>query len=177
MNIFHNKPLMAITILSILMIIGCGYRFGPGSENIDKNIQKVYVDNFQNNTTETYLESYVRKGFIDQLIKTSSFKLAQSRDSADAVLKGKIKTFAVSPIAYQSNNIAAIERIYITMEISFEEGKTQKIIWSDHNFSITEDYTVDAANLRITENAKKDALVKLSNDTAERALRLISSRF
>lgn len=177
MKKFHNTCPTALILSVILMLCGCGYQLGPGAETIDKSIRTVFIDHFQNNTSEPHLETYFRRAFSDRLIRTSAFKLAQRRDTADAVIKGKIKTFAVSPIAYQSNNLAAIERIVITMEIVFEDQKTQKIIWQNLGFAGSADYALSAANLMFTENARKNALVKLADDTAERAFVMIFSGF
>lgn len=157
--------------------MGCGYHLGPGDENINKNIRAIFVDIFQNDTSEAHLETYMRKAFIDESIQSVRFRLAGERDSADAVLNGKIKTFAISPIAYRSNNIVAVERIHISMDVSLVEQNSQKIIWRDQHFSGIVDYNVNAVNLMITENSRKNALIKLSNDLAERAFILILSGF
>jgi hypothetical protein len=167
----------AAMISLILTIIGCGYHLGPGSDNIDKSVRTVFVDNFQNNTSEAHLETILRKAFTDQLIKTSRFRLAADRASADAVLKGAIKSFAVSPIAYRSTNIAAIERIVFTLDIYLEDQNTKKILWRDQNFTGSADYNVDADRLIVTQGARKNALATLSNDAAERALRFMMSGF
>jgi hypothetical protein len=166
-----------VILLAVLAVTGCSYHFGPGGENIEKNIRTVFVENFQNNTSEAHLETYLRKAFNNQLIKTSGLKLATNRDSADAVLKGKIKTLAVSPVAHRSDNVAAIERITMTMEILLEEQSTKKIIWRDQGFSGSADYDVNTVNLIVRQNTRKNALIKLSNDAAERALRIMMSYF
>jgi len=178
LDIFLKKKYTTAALMSlILTIIGCGYHFGPGNDNIDKGILTVFVDNLQNNTSEAHLETILRKAFNDQLIKTSRFKLAADRASADAVLKGTIKSFSVSPIAYRSTNIAAIDRIIITMDIYLEDQNTKKTIWRDQNFSGSADYNVDADRLIVTHSARKNALTTLSNDAAERALRFMMSGF
>ncbi|MBN1381582.1 MAG: hypothetical protein JXA41_07895 [Deltaproteobacteria bacterium] len=177
MKTFDNIYAAAFIICIILTFTSCGYHFGPGHENIDRSIQAVFIDIFQNDTSEAHLETYMRKAFIDELIQRGHFKSANQRSVADAILGGKIKTFTVSPIAYRSNNKAAVERIHITMEVFFVEQKTQKIIWRDHRFSGMVDYGIDATNLMVTKNARKNALIKLSNDSAERAFLLILSGF
>ena len=63
----------------------------------------------------------------------------------------------------------------LTLELSFEDRRTKKVIWKDGNFSGTQDYPV--ANVNDTETARKNALTKLSRDTAERAYRMMMSGF
>jgi hypothetical protein len=174
---YLSRIFSSLILLTFFAVIGCGYHFGPGGENIDKNIRTAFVENFQNNTSEPHLETYLRKAFNDRLIKTIGLKLAADRNSADAVLKGQIKTVAVSPVAHRSDNVAAIERITITMEIFLEEQNTKKIIWRDQGFSCSVDFDVNAVNLAAKQNTRKNALITLSNDAAERALRIMMLNF
>ncbi|MBN1664378.1 MAG: hypothetical protein JW943_12320 [Deltaproteobacteria bacterium] len=172
-----KKSLIAVAVSTILLMIGCGYHFGPGNSNTDRSIRTVFVDHFLNNTAEAYLETYMRKGFMDELLKTHSFRLAPGREEADAVLKVEIKNLSVYPIAQRSDNIAAVQRILVVLDIALEDVKTKKTIWNDRNFSGTSDYNVDAVHLQATDTARKNALITLSKDTAERAFRMISSGF
>ncbi len=61
------------------------------------------------------------------------------------------------------------------MELTFEDQGTQKVIWTNKNFSGYQDYAFTDVSTK--ETNRKNALVKLSNDTAERAYRLMMSGF
>jgi hypothetical protein len=159
----------------ILLITGCGYSFTPTGEHIAARIQKVFVDNFSNRSSEAYVENYLRKAFIDEFIKGRRFKIVGKPEMADAVLKGSIKNLTTSHLSYDINNIAVEERMTMTMDITFEEQSTYEIIWSGKNISGIEDYKV--ADQIATESSRKDALIKLANDTAEKVYRLMMSDF
>ena len=161
--------------LPLLLLSGCGYRFSPGGEHIDKGIQKVFVDNFSNRTSEANIENTFRSAFIDQFIRGTRFTLVDKRESADAVFRGSINSLTTSPLSYKSSNLAAEERIAVTMELIFEVLGSKEIIWTDANFSGTQDYPV--TDLSSRDTSRKDALTKLSNDSAERAYRLMMSGF
>jgi len=162
-------------LLPFILVLGCGYRFSPGGEHIDKNIRKIFVDNFSNRTSEANIENTFRSAFIDQFAISRRFTLVDSREKADAIFRGRIDSLTTSPLSYQKSNIAAEERLTATMELVFEVQDTKKIIWTDKNFSGTQDYS--APDLSTKETRRKDALIKLSNDTAERAYRLMMSGF
>jgi len=112
---------LILSLLVICLLGGCGYRFSPAGEHIDKNIRKVFVDIFANRTSEANVESTFRNSFIDQFITGRRFTIVDSREAADAILKGSIESLTTSPLSYKSSNIAAEERITVTMELSFEE--------------------------------------------------------
>ena len=82
---------------------------------------------------------------------------------------------AASPLAYKASNLSAEDRLTVTLEISFEERQSGRILWSDSAFSGTGDYPVTTVG--VTETSRKNALIKLANDTAERAYRLMMSGF
>lgn len=172
-----NSSLTAYLFLLLfaLLVSGCGYRFSPGGEYIDKKIRTVFVDNFANRTSETYIEYTFRNAFINQFTTGSRFKIVDSREKADAVFRGSIDNLTTAPLSYQKSNLAAEERITVTMELAFEEQDTKKSIWTNKNFSGYQDY--GTPDLSSKEANRKNALIKLSTDTAERAYRLMMSGF
>lgn len=166
----------------VFLAAGCGYRFTPAGEKIGQDIKKVYVGVFTNNTAEANIEMAFRNAFIDQFIKGRRFKVADSEETADAVLKGDIKNLAVSHLAYRGDNLAVEIRATVTMSVTFERRDTKKIIWREENFSQWEDYVADgmdisAVDMAGSERGRKNALIKLANDAAERAYRLITADF
>ena len=60
------------------LILSCGYAFAPQGEYIDIRIKTVYVQSFENKTSQAELENYVRTAFIDQFILSGRFKIVQS---------------------------------------------------------------------------------------------------
>jgi len=166
---------ITFAMIQILFISACGYRFSPGGEYIDKSIQTVFVDNFYNRTSEANLEVSVRSAFIDQFIKGRRLKLIDRPEAADAVFKGSVSNLTTEPLSYKSTNIAAEERMTITMELILEEQGTQTIIWTNKSYSATQDYL--SPDQTTKEANRKAALTKLSTDSAEKAYRLMMSGF
>ena len=172
------KKIIKITTICIscAVLFGCGYSFAPRGENIDKRIQKVYVESFDNRTAEAGIENYVRTAFINQFIQNSRLKIVESAESADAIVKGKILNLHTSPLSYRSNALVAEERVTIILELTFLEYESGKIIWSSNNITDTFDYTL-SDDINLLPAIKKDAFIKLANDTAEKAFNLMMSGF
>jgi hypothetical protein len=99
-----------------------------------------------------------------------------SQDRADVVFKGSIENLSSSPLSYKTSNLSAEERFTITLSLTFEQRDNKKIIWSYPGISSIQDYIV-SADPAVTQANKNNALLKLSNDTAERAYRLMMSGF
>jgi len=174
----QNRRLFEIGIICLFsaLLFGCGYSFAPKGENIDNRIQKVYVESFDNKTAQAGIENYVRTAFINQFIQNSRLKIVGSAEEADAIVKGKILNLNTSPLSYGSNSLVAEERATIILELTFQENESGKIIWSSKNITGTVEYTL-SDDINSTPAIKKDAFIKLANDTAEKAFNLMMSGF
>ena len=168
----------ALLLFSLIIVVaGCGYRFSPGGNWIDSRLQTVFVDNIANTTSEPFIEIYLRNAFEDQFRKSSRFRLANSKDTADLILQGTITALTVPPVAYDRYDKAQEGRAVMTVDLLFDERENKKKIWSVSNFSGNETFRIDQANPNATSVSKTAALQKLSNDMAEKAFRNLMSGF
>lgn len=159
-----------------LLVAACGYSFIPEGDVIDKNIQKVFVDVFVNKTSEANIENTFRTAFIDRVTQGRRFKLAGSSEEADAILKGSIESLTTAPLSYQATSLAAEERVTVILSLTLEAKYPKAVIWANSSFSGTQDYSM-GNNFSVAQANKRTALVKLAEDTSERAYRLMMSGF
>lgn len=164
-------------MLISVTIAGCGYRFSPGGEWIDKSLQTVFVDNIANTTSEPFVEIYLRNGLEDQFRKSSRFRLTASKDAADLIMQGTILSLNIPPVAYDRYDKATEGRAVMTIDLLFQDRRAGKKLWAVTNFSGNETYRIDQANPSATSVSKSAALQKLSNDMAEKAYRNLMSGF
>ncbi|MBU4371589.1 MAG: hypothetical protein KKH02_12140 [Proteobacteria bacterium] len=164
-----------LLLLASLLLAGCGYRFAGEEDPVAPAFRTVFVDIFTNRTGEAYAENIFRSAFINRFVQEGRFKLARSRGEADLICRGTVRSLQAAPLAYKATNLTAEDRITVTLEISFEERESGRVIWADGFFVGTEDYPVTTVG--VTESSRRNALVKLANDSAERAYRLMMSGF
>jgi len=158
------------------LIISCGYAFAPQGDYIDKRIKTVYVQSFENKTSQAELENYVRTAFIDQFILSGRFKIVQSVELADAIVKGSILNINTAPLSYRVNTLVAEERAMMILEISFREKESGKNIWNSKNVAGQVDYQMED-NINSFPTTRRNAYIKLSNDAAEKAFNMMMSGF
>jgi outer membrane lipopolysaccharide assembly protein LptE/RlpB len=171
-----KKLLLLCLVLAALLPSGCGYRFSPGGETIDPGIRLVYIDSFDNKTTQPYVETYFRNAFADKFRRTSRFSLAASRGTADAYLRGSVNLITMSSLSYTKSDFATEDRISITASVVFQD-RNKEIIWRNDSLSGYQDYIIDPNDAAATEQNRRAALQKLTSDLAERAFRNIMSGF
>jgi hypothetical protein len=162
---------------------GCGYHFNEVAESLN-GIRKIYVGNFPNRTDEAYLENYFRNALIDQFIRGNLFEVVGDAAEADAVVQGTIRKVTSSHSAYDTADLALEENVSLTVDIVFEDRETGRTLWEARGFSDSLDFLIsNTATGDQEENdldfmvAKKNALIKLSSDMAERAYRLMITDF
>ena len=167
---------IVITCLSFVLLFGCGYTFAPQGKYIDSRIQRVYVKSFNNKTAQAEMENYFRTAFVNQFIQNSRFKIVNSEESADAIVKGTVLSFNTTPLSYKKNDLAAEERATVVLEVTFLENESGKVIWNSKNMTGTVDYTLND-DINLLSPARKSAFAKLANDMAEKAFNLMMSGF
>jgi hypothetical protein len=159
-----------------LMVLSCGYGFAPKGEYIDKRIQNIYVEPFDNKTPQAGIENYVRTAFINQILLTSRFKTVSSMEAADAIIKGSVLNINTAPLSYGANILVAEERATVIVEVNFREKESSKTIWSSKNVTGSVDYKMEN-NINMFPAARKQALIKLSEDMAEKAFNMMMAGF
>jgi hypothetical protein len=173
----RGRLLLCIFLLAPLMFINCGYRFSQGGENIAPDIRQVYVDTFRNDTSEAYVESYLRNGFIDQFRTSNRFRITDGKETADAVLTGGIKTIVVTPLATDQYDRATENRLLMVVEIRFQERRSGNVIYLNPALAGEQSFLAEPGNVNLGSMNKSAALQKLSVDLSEKGFRLLMSGF
>jgi hypothetical protein len=170
-----GRAVLAALLLIALGSSACGYRFTGEQTRVEPGLRTVFVEAFTNRTGEAHAENIVRTAFISRFVQEGRFTLAGSRGEADLILSGSVRSLRTSPLAYKAGDLAAENRLTVTLELTLGERTSGRILWAEPALTTTADYAVASVNL--TEASRKNALTKLANDAAGRAYRLMMSGF
>jgi len=157
------------------MVGGCGYHVVGAKDARDGFGSRIYIASFESKVREPYVENYLRSALIDWFMKSQRFQVVNDESLADFVLTGKISYISTSPLSYGTTNLAAEERIQVTMEARLRDRRTGKIVWEDKNITATEDYTMTDAAHR--DANRRGSLMKWASYAAEQIYRPISTEF
>ncbi|MBN1613311.1 MAG: LptE family protein [Deltaproteobacteria bacterium] len=142
-----------------------------------RGLRRVFVEPFTNDTSEAKLETIFRKAFIDQFVRIAGYRLVENRRRADVILSGHIVGFSAAPLSYREDKLAAEERLTVTVEIIFQSGDSQQVLWSDRKFSGSEVYLLKGTDPLLVRELRSQALEKIASDIAERAYQRMVSGF
>ncbi|MEE4256620.1 MAG: LptE family protein [Bacteroidales bacterium] len=151
--IFHAL----VSLLMMTLITGCGvYSFTGAS--ISPETKTISIDRFPNNamTVEPTLSQKFTDALRDKFQNETN--LVMLNKGGDLQLEGSITGYRTSPVAIQANETAAMNRLTITVEVSFtntiDDSQSFKSSFSRYqDYSSTQDL-----------NAVKDGLIDEINE-------------
>lgn len=149
---------------------GCGYALVGRAANIPEDIKLVYVEALVNQTSRQQVEQILTQSIVDELVTRRRFEVINDVSQADAILRGKVVSFGVRPVTFDTDGLADNFEIAITADMRFERplaaGEDEpEVIWSNSRYVFREDYPLqndgaayfDRENLAIEETAESFA--------------------
>ena len=148
----------------VLMTGGCGYRFSGGGE-FPFRIKTIFVPVFENNSSETGIETVVTNDFIYEFTRNRQVSVVE-KETADAVFRGQISSLRTSTIA-RTGTQSPLERM-VRMSLNLRlMDRNGKILWAIREYSDDETYEVAGSDKFTTEKNKRNAIKTLSRRMAE----------
>jgi len=139
---FIRSACLLSLLAGLLLIPGCGYQFLGRASGLPPEIRKIAVPPFENNTFEPLLDERltdaVKKGFMAR----PRLQVVNDTSEADAVFKGKITEFSLTPLSFDPQNEAAEYRVKILANFSLQNTRDQKTLWQENKMETTADYFV-----------------------------------
>jgi hypothetical protein len=124
-----NKALNILLIYITFCIYGCGIYTFSGS-TLPSHIKTVAIPLFEDKTVEFGIDQQITDIIIDAITQDNTLKISGNR-GADSILKGKIVRIDDRSGQYDKNEVASDFRIYITIDVSFEDVIKRKTLWKE----------------------------------------------
>ena len=157
-------------LLTSLLLSGCGYALVGRGSTLPADVKRVYVAPLENLTTRSQVEQILTRAVANELLTRRRFEVVNQAAGADAVLKGKVTSFSVRPVAFDASGLANRFEISVLADMRFERpprggALEPTVIWANSRYSFREDYPLqeasanyfDRENLAIEETAENFA--------------------
>lgn len=166
-----NQIVLSISflLLTIHLLSGCKLHYGFSGATIPPEAKTVSVQYFQNNATlaPPTLSQTFTEALRDKL--GSQTRLGLVNKEGDLNFEGSITSYTTAPIAIQSSDQAALNRLTITVNVkyscSFDEKKN-----FEQTFSRFADYTSTKSLSEVEGELIKEVNNQLVQDIFNRAL-------
>jgi len=161
-----HKQIIGLMVTVCIVSAACGYRF-TGSGNFPSDVQRIFIQIFDNRTSELGVENDLANELADQFTtRGNSAALVSSIKNADAVLSGVIASIQITTTSRITETTADARRVILTVDSKLTAA-ADGTIWSAPGVAATATYTVVLNNNEATEDNKRQALAQAANELAE----------
>lgn len=172
--------LFALLLALGMALSACGYSNpyvqSDEAEGFKPDAVSIFVDMWQNKTSELGFQSDVKQSLVRWLKKSPHFSMARTADQADYILSGAIESIHVPGLSYGIFDRAVELRAEITFSVEVKNTKTGEIILQRKDADWYEAFSAgrDAASLEMN---KREALRQVADSIAENIYVNLFNRF
>ncbi len=129
-----------ILMIFVVLLAGCGYHT-PGSSDswVGGDARVLYVQLFDNQTAEPYLENFMTDALVAELSRSRLVTLTENPALADVLLVGEVNSFQSNALAYGETDQIAEYRATMNVSARLERTSNSEVLWKS-NLQRTEDY-------------------------------------
>ena len=153
---------IVIILIGGLTLSACGYRFA-GSGSLPGGTKTVFVDMLENRTAETGIENTFTADLRYEFVRN---KMAATRNKAEGILSGVIRSLRVETISRTSQTVSQERRVTATIDLNLIDPDG-KVLWSLKGISDSEAYPVTADDKSAIDFNKRAAITRLSKRIGE----------
>ena len=106
--------------LAALLLAGCaGYKIGPVQPTFMKDIHKIAIPTFRNDTLEPRVEASLATTVINQFQQDGTYQIVDEKD-ADAILEGRLDMIQRHPARSVQGNVLQTLEYTLTIRCRFK---------------------------------------------------------
>ena len=172
---FKQRIIIGLIVVCMVLTGACGYRFA-GQGQFPKGVEKIFVQTFDNRTSKSGIERVVTNQIIFEFTRQREKSLASSAESADAVLKGTIKSIRTQTISRVGTEVASEREVVMTIDLKLVNHGRGEVIWAAKGISDRQPYDVTDDKVE-TDRNESIALARLSERMSERVFSRLTNDF
>jgi outer membrane lipopolysaccharide assembly protein LptE/RlpB len=167
------RRFLSIWALSALLL-SCAYQF-QGAGTLPNGIERIYIEKFENRTSETALDALVTSAVVFEFTKRNKSALASSPEEADAVLKGVIQSVTTQTVSTRGKDAAGERRVTIHLDLRLVQ-KDGKVAWAAKGVTDNDTFTVSDDKF-LNERRERAALAAVASRIAEKVYNRFTDDF
>jgi hypothetical protein len=166
-----------LALFATVIVSGCaGYQVGPIKPTPMKNVQRLCVKNFTNDTLEPRVEVLLTNLLIKQLQQDGTYEITDE-NRADAILQVKLNEIERRPARSLRANVLQTREFLLNLRARYQVVKANTgVILDDRNVVGTTSFFVTGESLTTADSNQdeRQALPLAAEDMAVRITSLIS---
>src|SRR6185437_457672 len=163
------KVIRLSAFVSMLFFV-CGFAecYKPVTKNqLPAHIKTIAVPAFQNNALRYKVESRFTEAVVNELIhRGRGLRVQGSREGADAVIEGVIKSFSYGGVLLDDRGRARIFEVTIEAAVTVRDQTENRVLYDNQNFVFRGEYEF-ANDPRSFFNEEDPAVQRMARNFAE----------
>lgn len=159
---------LSVFLLVLLFVSGFAECYKPVTKNqLPSRIRTVAVPAFQNNALRYKIESRFTEAVVNELIhRGRGLRVQGSREGADAVIEGVIKSFSYGGVLLDDRGRARIFEVTIEAAITVRDQTENRVLYDNQNFVFRGEFEF-ANDPRNFFNEEDPAVERMARNFAE----------
>jgi Lipopolysaccharide-assembly len=165
-------------LIAVLSLASCGYHVAGKADLVPKSVHTIAIPAFANATERYKLSDHLPEAISREFIARTHYQIVNDPAQADAILRGSVINYLAFPILVdQATGRASGVQVNVTMQVSFIDRATGKVIFARPNFEMHERYEIAVLSNRAYFEEDDAALDRLSRDVARDLVSAILENF
>ncbi|MBO7145391.1 MAG: lipoprotein [Salinivirgaceae bacterium] len=158
-----------VIIVSVVALAGCTISYSFTGASIPPDAKTVFVADFRNVAplVNPSLANDLTEAMKDKFVGQTSLKLGD--ENADLYFEGSITAYGTQPVAIKTGDVAAQNRLTITVKVKFVNNKDKSANF-DTSFSRYEDYDSQYNLTDVEDQLVKTIIESLVDDIFTKAV-------
>lgn len=159
-----------LLVAGMLFLAGCGGAYAPALVVMPSHIKSIVIRPFVNETSVYGLEDRLNLMLTDEFIRDGRIAIS-NEENAEGAVNGRIVKYILEPITFDANQVIEEYKLWIYIDIRFEDLQEGKMLWEEKNFEGTYTFFVDTKPGGITEEEAREIIWDdLSRDIVKRTI-------
>lgn len=157
---------MALCLVSLVALSGCGYRVAGTGAGIPSTIKTIAIPALENRTTRYRVEQRLTEALVREFLARTKHRIVADPASADAVLSGEITGLESSAVLFDAaTGRATTMLVTIKLKVKFAETGSKKVLWQNDEYLFREQYEI-STDLQSFFEEQEPALGRMAREFA-----------
>ncbi len=171
-----RPPAVLLALVSLAGAPTCGYRLAGSNQLLPSDVRVIAVPPFDNQTRRPEIEQRITEQLTATLIERGGYRVTGTEEGAQAVLKGQVTGYNISPVSVGADGRANRYEVVITAAVELERIPQGEILFRSSHFVFKKQYDVEGEDLQFFDQ-EIIAITSIAKDFSESVVTSILEGF
>jgi outer membrane lipopolysaccharide assembly protein LptE/RlpB len=158
------------------LLFACGYRLAGKNQLLPPQVKTIGIPPFQNSTRRAEVEQRITESVTSTFVSRGGYRTVPGAEGADAVLRGEVTGYDVSPVNVGADGRATRYEVVVTAKVELKDTGSEKVYFRSDHFIFKRQYDVSRSAATFSDQ-EIEAIQEVARDFAESVVTSILEGF